>query len=291
MSGKDKGYEYSRLVTVSGEDSTPIDGKYLSTSKTNFSVDFGYNLQQIKRVSIINVSFLNNAFNVIDDPPAKANNHFTIYLRDGTSILTLKTYSVEPGFYNITQLLAVINAAVVDFKALEPLAPTSVVFSQSAVSGFVTITAGALGAGYEWHIYDSDAANLVIPRGPVHLIGFQRQGLRITGGGSGGTETATELPHLQGLTEARVVSQAIATSNCFDEKNQASSVLIVVPITAPFGFLNVLECKQDALCEISYPTNRNIQRADFSLRDRFGELIDLNGSNLKLTLKVWYNSY
>lgn len=289
MSGKDKGYEYSRLVTVSGEDSTPIEGKYLSTSKTNFSVDFGYNLQQIKRVSVINVSFMNNAFNVIDDPPNKSNNQFLIYLALNDTVLTSQLYTIEPGFYNITQLLADLNAAAVNFKTLEPLAPASVVFSQSTQSGFVSITASTLPAGYSWHIYDSDGENNVTRRGPVHLAGFQKQGIR--SGPAGGTETATELPKLQGLTEVRVVSQAIATSNCFDEKNQASSVLVVVPITVPFGFLNVFECKQDALCEISYSTNRNIQRADFSLRDRFGELIDLNGSNLKLTLKVWYNSY
>lgn len=289
MSGKDKGYEYSRLVTVSGEDSTPIESKGLSTSKTNFSVDFGYNLQQIKRVSVINVSFLNTAFNFIDDPAAKANNSFTIELKDGVTLVGSKTYTIEPGFYNITQLITILNAAVVDFKALYVDAPATVIFAQSAVSGFVTMTSSLLAGAFVWRIFDSNSSGTQLTRGPLQQSGFETNTLSTSGAAN--TQTATELPHLQGLTEARVVSQAIATSNCFDEKNQASSVLVVVPITAPFGFLNVFECKQDALCEISYSTNRNIQRADFSLRDRFGELIDLNGSNLKLTLKVWYNSY
>lgn len=289
MSGKDKGYEFSRLVTVSGEDSTPIEGKGLSTSKTNFSVDFGYNLQQIKRVSIINVSFLNTAFNIIDDPVNKANNLFSISFTDGVTT-DVKTYTIEPGFYNITQLLTIFNAAVVDFKADFPAAPTSVVYTQSAVSGFVVVTSSGTGAPDSvWRMFDSDASGTYITRGAMQLAGFPSG--NIYSFEFGAAYTAPELPHLQGLTEARIVSQAIASSNCFDEKNQASSVLVVVPIIAPFGVLNVFECKQDVLCEISYPTNRNIQRADFSLRDRFGELIDLNGSNLKLTLKVWYNSY
>lgn len=280
MSGKDKGYEFSRLVRISGEDATPTDGASSSSAKTNFTVDFGYNLQQVKRVSILNVSFLNTAFNLIEDPSSRANVHFTI------SILgSVNTYTVDPGFYDLAQLLTVLNSALADFKTAHPTAPV-VVFAQSAVSGFVTATGS--GTATVLTIFDSDASGNPLSRGPIELIGFAAGTISIT---QGQVITATQLPHLQGLTEAYIVSQALAPGNCFDEKNQVSSILAVVPITAPFGQLNVFECKQDVLCEVSYPTPRNIQKADFSLRDRFGALVDLNGSNLKLTLRVWYNSY
>lgn len=282
MSGKDKGYEYSRLVRISGEDAVATDGDNSPTAKTNFTVDFGYNLQQIKRVSVINVSFLNTAFNLIETPASQANVYFTIALP-----ALEQTFTVDPGFYNITQLLTVINTALADYKTANPDAPV-VTFAQSAVSGYVTASSSNVPAVLE--IYDSDSNGIRSTRGPLQLCGFA-SGYIATTSGSASTVTATELPHLQGLTEVYVVSQALAPSNCFDEKNNATSILAVVPVTASFGVLNVFECKQDVLCEVSYPVARNIQRADFSLRDRFGALVDLNGSNLKLTLRVWFNSY
>lgn len=288
MSGKDKGYEFTRIVRVSGEDATPTDGATsYSSRKTNFVVDFGYNLQQVKRVSVLSVSFLNTAFNIIDEPGTRSNNTFTIELDDGGTV-TEMTYTIEPGFYNITQLMTVLNDAIVEFKTANPLSPTSVVFTQNSVSGYVQMTSSSLAAGRIWSVFDSDSKGNQTSRGPLQIMGFPL--FRLSTALAGGTQTASELPHLQGLTEVNVVSQALAPSNCFDEKTQATSVLVVVPVTAPFGVLNVFECKQDVLCEVTYPSSRNIQRADFSLRDRFGELIDLNGSNLKLTLRVWFNT-
>ena len=284
MSGKDVGYQFSRLVRVSGEDATPAsDDAY---AKTNFIVDYGYNLQQIKRVSVLNVAFMNNAFNFIDTPADLSNNNFTIELDNGP--INSVTYTIDPGFYNITQILTELNNAAADFKATYPLAPT-VTFSVPTTSGFIQANIGVTTAGYTWRIFDSNASGAAFKLGPLRQIGFST-GL-ITTTGAANTQTATVLPSLQGLTDVSLVSAALAPGNCFDEKNLASSVLVVIPVTAPFGTLNVFECKQDVLCEVSYPTSRNIQRADFSLRDRFGNLVDLNGANLKITLRVWYNSY
>ena len=284
MSGKDLGYSFARLVRISGEDAVPAEKG--NNDKTNFVVDFGSNLQQVKRVSIVNVSFLNNAFNFVATPASLANVYFTFELDDGITVNST-TYTLQEGFYDMDTLLADLNAAAVDFKTTYANAPT-VVFSTPSESGFIIATIGLTAPGYTLTILDSDVDGLPSSKGPIRSIGFP-SGVIVTSGAAN-VRRATDLPSLQGLTEAYIVSQALAPGNCFDEKNQASSILVTIPITAPFGTLNVMECKQDILCEISYVTPKNIQRADFSLRDRFGNLINLHGANLKLTLKVFFNT-
>lgn len=284
MSGKEVGYQFSRIVRVSGEDATPVrDDEY---KKTNFVVDFGYNLQQVKRVSVMNVAFMNNAFNFIETPEELSNINFTIELENGT--LESTTYTINPGFYNITQILTDLNDAAAEFKVAHPLSPT-VTFEAPTTSGFIRANIGVTTAGYTWRIFDSNSDGGANSLGPIRQIGFS-SGL-ITTSGAANVQSANVLPSLQGLTDVSVVSSALAPGNCYDEKNLTSSVLVVIPVTAPFGTLNVFECKQDVLCEVSYPVSRNIQQADFSLRDRFGNLVNLNGANLKITLRVWYNSY
>ena len=284
MSGKDLGYSFARLVRISGEDAVPAEKG--NNDKTNFVVDFGSNLQQVKRVSIVNVSFLNNAFNFVAAPPSLANVFFTFELDDGSTVNST-TYTLQEGFYDMDTLLTDLNAAAVDFKTTYANAPT-VVFSTPSEGGFIIATIGVTTAGYTLTILDSDANGLPSSKGPISSIGFTTGS--IVTSGAANVRRAPDLPSLQGLTEAYVVSQALAPGNCFDEKNQASAILVTVPITAPFGVLNVMECKQDILCEISYVSPKNIQRADFSLRDRFGNLINLHGANLKLTLKVFFNT-
>ena len=286
MSGVDQGFAQSRLVRISGEDASPAEPGTAS-EKTNFIVDFGYNLQQVKRVSILNVSFLNNAFNFIDEPKSLSNVNWTITIAGPGPVLYFETYTIDPGFYNIEQVITTLNTSAAEFKVAHPEAPT-VTFVESETSGFVVAEFGVTTAGWVYDITDTKADGTASLIGPLHQLGFAT-GLAVFGAAQ--NLTATTLPSLQGLTEAYITSTALAPGNCFDEKGSITSIFVTVPITAPFGTLNVFECKQDVLCEVSYPLPRNIQKCDFSLRDRFGNLINLNGANLKLTLRVWYNSY
>ena len=281
-SGKDLGHTYSKLVRVSGQDSTPAQpGSY--HAKTNFTVDFGYPLQIVKRVSVLNVSFQNTAFNIIEEPAEAANNTFFISWNNGGPVSS-KQYTIDPGFYNIQQLVTVMNAATADFKAtVQPLANAASFVAPTTGTTVLNYGVGN-NAGTHYQIFDNVDPTV---SGPMHLMGFAGPADGV--GVNPAPYVAENVPSLQGLTDAYIVSNSLAPGNCFDEKNQTRSILAAVPITVPFGTLNVFECKQDVLCEISYPKSRNIQKADFSLQDRYGNLVNLNGANLKLTLRVWFD--
>ena len=280
-SGSDFGHTYSKLCRISGEDATPAQvGSY--HAKTNFVVDFGYPLQTVKRVSVINVSFMNTIFNVTDSPPEVRNNRFEIAWNNGGPII-VHPYTIDPGFYNVSQLIDVLNAAIVDFKTTyAPLANDAKFIAPT--TGKVVIDYGTgNNVNTVFQVLD-----LKFGQGPVNLLGFTSP---ISGEGvNPPNQTAENLPSLQGLTDIYVVSAALAPGNAFDEKTNTRNILVATPVTVPFGTLNVMECKQDVLCEVTYPKGRNIQRADFSLQDRQGNLVNLNGANLRITLRVWYDT-
>lgn len=290
-SGKDLGYAYSRLVRISGEDATPQSQDDADFAKTNFIVDFGYNLQQVKRVSVVSVTFPNTAYNFIDSPSTLANNTICYQIKRVAppGVLANVTYTLSPGFWSVDQVIAQLNQWVLDFKAINANTshtPTCV-FTESKTGGPVSVTTGVIDANYEFVIYDCLPNMNSSPRGPLHQLGFDVF-LDVV---APTTLTAKYLPSLQGLTECYIASNTLAPGYCVDEKNQNSAILLAIPITVPYGSLNVFECKQDILCEISYPTSRNIQRCDFTLVDRFFNKINLHGANLKLTLKVFFNNY
>lgn len=286
--GKDLGYTYSRIVRVSGEDSDPAQkGSY--HEKTNFVASFGYPMQLVKRVSVINVAFINSAYNFIEDDESDlTNTGFSLFWNDGAPPV-FKNYTLTPGFYNFAQLKAAMEAAFADFKATT--APLSNVPTINApTTGTASITWGAgVSAATVYQIFDNNGNR----RGPVSALGFVNGFTNSSVSGEGktpGTTFANYLPSLQGITDTYIVSGALAGGNAFDEKNGTANILVAVPVTAEYGTLNLFECKQDVLCEISYPKGRNIQRADFSLQDRYGNLVNLNGSNLKITLRVWFDT-
>jgi len=54
--------------------------------------------------------------------------------------------------------------------------------------------------------------------------------------------------------------------------------------------VNVFECKVDALCMIEYQTKRNLSVLDFQLVDDKGNIIELNGTTVKIELRMWTDS-
>lgn len=273
MTGKELGYTFARIVAVSGDQ--PVTTASPSYSKTNFVYNFGTNTQKVARVSFVSITFPNNAYNVNDNGGGQ-NNLFSFTVGAVESDL-----SVEGGFYTTTTLTNAVETAV---QAILTSNGTGQTFTltQDTLTQKVIATYGAGTSGN---------ATLTIERtngqsGVWDILGFNVSSPEILT--TAVPRVADNLPSLGGLKEAFLKSDQLAPGNLFDNKGAQKNVCLAIPITAPFGVSNVFECKVDSLCEITYPTPRNLQQVDFSLVDRNGNTIDLHGGNLTINLKIWF---
>lgn len=274
MSGYTKDSLFSKLLRISADKRLPGQG---GDRTTNFVVDLGSNLQRCKRLSIQSINFPNNFYNVYNNSFNGQYNNIGYFTHGSTHY----TFTITPGFYNTAQLMSAITTA---FNASAGGEITS--FTQDPISGLCSFT---FYSDTDGTLIQFEKDNNGNPQpSPFSLLGFTGTAYTLT---SPITVNATKLPSLAGLTEVYITSNALAPSNCFDEKGQLSNVLIGIPITAAFGQLNVFDCKVDVLCEVLYPRSRDLVRCDFMLVDRNGYEVNLNGGNVKLDLRVWFDHY
>lgn len=269
MSGREEGYNLSKVIIASGDKGMP------GGTRTNFSIDMGLSLQKVKRLSITNVVFPNNAWN-INATGGGQNNDFAI-----TSGVTTYEFEIPPGFYTTATLMAAVqNAINAQFVILG--GTQTVLLTQDPLTQLVQITYRVVGIGPTTiQILDTQTGP-----GTWEVLGFDVP-LTLT---NAATATATNLPALGGLSEVYLQSTTLAPGNAFDAKNQRN-ILITIPVNVPFGVRNVWECRVDALCEVTYLGNRPLNVIDFTLTDRYGNIVDLHGGNLTITLKVWFDRY
>lgn len=267
MSGKETGYTYAKLVTVRG------DGRSSGASNTDFKYSLGNTMQKVSRISIPSVAFRNNAYNV-NGSGGGANNTFAITLGVDTY-----EFSIDPGWYTTSTLMTAVQDAI--NTQLTSLGDgQSVAISQDLTTSLVEVKYTA-GTGSATIILDQVDSKV----GIWELLGFVPPVTITT------TASGTNFPQLGGLTEVYLQSNALAPGNMIEKDGMQKNCLLAIPITAPFGFLNVFECKVDALCEVTYMSPRMLQEVDFYLTDKLGNLIDLHGANLTINLKVWFNRY
>jgi hypothetical protein len=189
---------------------------------------------------------------------------------------------VPPGFYDVTDLMTYIEDAIQAILTADGFGETFTL-TQNAISYKVsgTYDKGTLTNSTFYLDFNSNFA-----KSTWAMLGFtsDRSSFII-----GLPAIGTSLPSLVGLRQVYLVSNVLSPGYQIDEKGKFQNVAINIPVTAPFGSVNVWDCKQDSLCEITYPTPRNLQRVDFKLTDEDGSIIDLNGTSVKIELKVWFN--
>lgn len=272
MSGKEKGYSFSKQVTVSG------DAAVIGSSNTDFAVTLSESLQKIWRVSIESVSFPNNAYNV-NATGGGTNNTFAISV--GAMV---HTFEVNGGFYTTSSLSSAVQTAIQAFFTSEGDGQT-ITLAQDTVSQKVSVTYTEGTSGESTILIERDDNKF----GIWDLLGFDIiSPITIT---TAVATIADNLPALGGLKMAYLTSNNLAPGNSFDVKGLQKNILVAIPITVPFGVSNVWECKVDELCAITYKTARDLQTVDFALRDKYGNLIDLHGGNMFINLRVWFQRF
>jgi hypothetical protein len=276
--GGEVGYRLARLATASGD--YDIYPNAPLASKTNFTMDLGLNVQQITRVSFLNVAFRNNGYN-INSTGGGANNTFAINYKGAVT-----EFEIKAGFYTTATLMSAMQAAIQ--AELDDIGNfDTFTLAQDSTTQIVSATFyNGLSDG-TFSIQDASGSS-----GSWEMLGFVVDPpLDYTYPPSTQTKYATYLPSLGGLTQVYLRSNALAPGLFFDVSGQTKNICMTVPVTVPFGVENVWECKVDKLCEITYPSPRNLQKIDFALVDKEGNLIDLHGSNLVVNFKLWTNYY
>ena len=224
MSGYTKTSLFSKILRISADKRLEGQG---GDRTTNFVVDLGSNLQRCKRLSIQSVNFPNNFYNVFYNSFNGQRNNQASYTKSGTTY----TFTITPGFYNAAQLMSEIITA---FNALGQATITA--FTQDPITQLTSFT---------WNSSNATTVSLLLGSAtqptPFSLLGFANS--TVLAGAAPSTVNATNLPSLAGLTEAYIVSSALAPSNSFDEKGQLSNTLVCIPITTSFGQLNAFDCK------------------------------------------------
>lgn len=265
--GAQKGLVFSKLVSVSSSSSDPTQ------STTNFTFNAGSTLQQILKVSINNVTFYNNIYNIYNDSRGQ-NNTYT-YSFNSVPF----QYTLPPGFYSIAQIINLLNADLVINTG------TTASWSFNTTTNKVALT--ILGPNsFQLNPGNNPPLGLMTTMG-----GLPFTASTIYGGGFPITLTGTTFPLLGGPTIVYLRSSALAPSNSIERAGTFANTLLSFPITAAPLALNVFECKVDSLCEISYSLPRNLNQIDITLTDRDGNILDLHGGTLNIELRVWYNVF
>lgn len=280
MSGKEVGYTRSRIALASGDKGLPG-----SQSKTNFRAYFGENLQKVKRISIVSVSFPNNAWNV-NSEGGGANNGYAI-----DSGGTVAEFSADPGFRTTATLMSEVEDSINDY--LTSLGDgQSIAIIQDTTTQLVEIKYNPGTGPVHIDLLDSETNS-----GVWELLGFTSLPLRVST-----VVVAPSLPSLGGLKTVYLMSSRLAPGNMIDaqkvETEQGTTyvgtqknTLLTIPITAPFGVSNVFECKVDALCQLTPLTPLSCTDVDFQLTDKEGNVIDLHGGNLVINLRFWFDRF
>lgn len=267
--GHQDGYNFSRIIRLSG------DLRSRGPSPTDFCACLGQVLQNITRVSFVHAVFHNTSYNIIGPPDLRANNRLTIaYYLSGVFVTSQDIY-VDPGFYTSTDLIAYINPRIDSGSDLQ------FVYEYVPKSGKIALVFAPTVTYDEVHILNPDG----------HSI-FPDMGFVFPADNDYNVPLAPYTPYqpnLGGLSEVYLRSYALGPGNSIGEDGAIDNICINIPVTVPYGSQQVFDCKVDSLCQVTYPSPRNIQSLDIQLVDRQGNIIDLNGSNLKIDLRVWFN--
>lgn len=262
-----KGTVYQKILRINSENKT-------SGTTGDFKVNFGNNLQKIRKLSPVSVQFYNVFYNVFSNS-IKQNNQFLISLDGGAST----TITITPGYYTAAQLMSAIAAAIL----ASPLAATFT-FTMNTITNKVEIKTNATGT--TWTLTNQTGSS--VESNPWVLLGFP-SGTSISATGS--TSTATYMPDMNHVKIAYIRSGALAPTNAFDEAGSFNNFVVACPVDQPFGSMVTWRCMQDVLCEIDYGRVRPLSEIDITLVDHEGVPLDLAGTGLNLEFKVYYNDY
>jgi hypothetical protein len=262
------------ISVICDRDNKKGDGTY----KVNLG-NLGFNSFSV--CSLKSCTFRNLLYNVRGSGVRK-NNIFYFSL-DGTPT----EIEVPEGFYSIYELLDYLRPQLESILAgsgIIPL-PTLTTLDYSTISGKVTMLIDGNGAGTPFELEGKSN-----PKSVNFLLGNNEDVA---------LDTLTpeayvfdSIISLQADDRVHLVSNAVAPNGGITNKSLTGgsrnlSLLRALPVGDAFG--NIVEYEsQDIDAEaLSYPLAQNFTELDFALQDIYGNIIDLQNSELTIELLVW----
>lgn len=263
---------FSRLLRVSN-----LFGIGANDTITNFTVNLNRMTEtdSIVRAVCKSVSFDNNAYNIYTTGAFK-NNVFNWDVDDSGAI-TVESHTItEGGYYSAQQLIDI----------LQPLIEASLQVVAPGVTLLMEI--GLYSKKIEYTL--SGVGVELILGGTTGIGGLNEAlGNNVDSGNIGTTKYISDsLPQLAGLQNSYIHSTTLAEGNLVDGDVEIHDVIAEVPVNVPFSSRVYYESQDDELDSINYDSLRNFDSINISLRDINNNIIELNGGNLIIVLKIYY---
>lgn len=246
-----------------------------SESNSNFSVSYN-NVQLLQGITrcVMKSADIPNVFYNIDNRgynfTNSGNNKFVwINAANNYQITT-----IPRGQYTIAQLLAVINTSI--YAAYIPNGSVSLILNPITQKIEITNTSGQ---SFGISLADSTIAPylgmlVAVPWSPTVSVLFNG------------------FPNLSGLQEIYVTSQKVSDcSNMVVASNTMYPVILNIQIDKPFGEWVHYASQHPEIDDIEYPSisqGTNIQLIDIQLRDRWGNIVDLQGLPFNIIIKCYH---
>jgi len=251
-----------------------------SMSNSNFAVAYN-NTQLIQGVTsvVMNSCDIPNVFPNINSTgynfANNGNNLFVFSDKDGS----LQTVVVPAGQYTITQLLAVINTFIVSLGTYSPI--NGVQLTLNPITNKIEVV-NTTPTEQPFGLPFTNPAFTMAP-----YIGLLDTLIPL-----GTSYSLQGLPNLAGIQEVYVTSQKVSNfSNLVVGDGIQYPCILNVQIDKPYGQWVHYKAQNPEIDDIEYPSitqGLNLQVIDIQLRDRWGNILDLQGLPFNLIMKAYH---
>ena len=227
-----------------------------STSDFIITLNNAQGLQQVKSVVVKQATIPNSMYNV-----SSYNNTFT-YKIAGVE----NSVSITQGQYNVTTLIDALETALVG------VGMSITVNELTSKLTFTTTTA------IEYLPYPTN------PMGDV-------LGINNGSGGDLSVFTPVGSVSLEGLKNVFIYSDKLGENNLINSQGKTFSFLGVIPIEVGYGGIEHYVTQHSELDDhdsLSVVHGKNVQVIDIKLTDVNGNILELNGHDVDLILKIFY---
>ena len=205
--------------------------------------------------------------------------------------IVVKHASFPNVFYNI-------NTTNNEFKYTvnaSPIQTITVPEGQYTINDIMTYIENVWGAGIDGTItqdpktykitFASDYAIRLVESTMLKVLGVPPEGVLTST-----PYTAPNVPQLQGVQHVFINSKVLSKAINFIDANekQEQSIVVMIPNDVPWGSVKHYETVHDDLDVINFPSETSLQELDIKLVDADGNVLDLQGQELSLILKVYY---
>lgn len=236
-----------------------INSKYRTSPDITTTSDFVYRIgesMEVSDIAIKSITMINAQYNIKSD----AN---TLIINDGATDYNI---TIPIGQYNVTNLITVLQTEIIN-----AVGGTCVITLDNITNKLIFTTSVPLK-------YKGDNLGYKVGFGSNPVYYPSSPSLIVN---------APFLPNLQGTTNYYIVSSTLAGSQgSILLNNQKRQIILTVPVDKNFGELITYEINEINLNRRVFTRPTNIQDIDIKIIDDDNNIVDLQNTNIEITLQV-----